>query len=140
MCRVHFTLSIVVTDTIFVINSKHKNIYRKNKCKFFIKQKLRTNCKKLQIFLLKFVNLIKLHLRPQEISRKRFIFKTPLQKKIGFPKILIQEIVEDLEMELMFAQMKLFLPTSTAPATVARCHCPRAAAVASSLLTLCRVH
>ena len=86
--------------------------------------------------MLKFFNLIKLHLRHPEISGKRFILKTPLQKKIGFPKFSIQEIVEALEMELMFAQMKLFLPTSTAPAPVARWHCPRAAAVASSLLTL----
>ena len=90
--------------------------------------------------LLKFFYLKKLHLRRPEISGKRFILKTPLQKKIGSPKFSIREIVEALEMGLMFAQMKLFLPTSAAPAPVARWRCPRAAAVASSLPTPSRVH
>ena len=89
---------------------------------------------------MKFFDLKKLHIRRPEISGKRFILKPTLQKKIGSPKFSIREIVEALEMGLMFVQMKLFLPTSAAPAPVARWRCPRAAAVASSLPTPCRGH
>ena len=128
-----------MTDTIFVINSKRKNINRKNKCKFFIKKKFKNLSKKLQIFLLKFFDYKKLHLLRSEITGNRLILKTPLKKKIGFPKFLIQEIVEALEIGLMLAQKKKNLPSSAAPAPVARWRCPRAAPVASSLPTPCWV-
>ena len=38
LCLVHFASSPVVTDTIFVIEPKPKNINRKNNCNFVIKK------------------------------------------------------------------------------------------------------
>ena len=38
-CLVHFALSIIVTDTIFVISVKHKNIDRTKKIQYFHEKK-----------------------------------------------------------------------------------------------------
>ena len=42
--------------------------------------------------------------------------KTGLKKQLGKPKMSVQEIVVGLGMGLMFVPMKLFLPSSAAPA------------------------
>ena len=107
---------------------------------FFRLKKFKDKNPKSHIFLLKFFLFKKIAFTAPRNLWKRFILINHALKKIRSPKCSIREIVEGLEMGLMFAQMKYFVPTSAAPAPVARWRCPRAAALASSLPTPSRVH